>query len=133
MRISDWSSDVCSSDLRAGAPYHGVRADAYELMHGGQAAQYGPVADMDMSRQLHAVGDDGMATYLAIVRDMHIGHDPVVVFQAGHAHVLRGTGVAGDVFAHHIAITAFKTRGFALIFFYFRPAAVGAENRKNGG
>src|SRR5690606_20925995 len=111
----------------AGAAYHGVRPDAYKLAYRRQAAQDRPVADMDMAGQLHAIGNDGMVAHLAIMGDMHIGHDPVVVAEPRHAYVLGGAGIDGDIFAHHVAVADFKARGFARIFFVLGHAPYGAE------
>ncbi len=52
--------------------------DGAELMHAGQPAQDGPVAYPHMPAQLHAVGQDGVVADMAIMRNVHIGHDPVV-------------------------------------------------------
>src|SRR3546814_3891318 len=44
MRISDWSSDVCSSDLLAGEPVHRARIDQRRR---GRAAQRGDTREID--------------------------------------------------------------------------------------
>src|SRR3546814_1431977 len=41
MRISDWSSDVCSSDLRRQAPRHEHRGEDHEDDEGEVLAQHG--------------------------------------------------------------------------------------------
>src|SRR5690606_23877275 len=91
--------DIARKDLTdgAGTAYHAVVADAHELVYGRRSAQYGPVIDVDMTGQLNAVGDDRVIGDLAIVRNVHIGHDPVVVAHAGYADVLRRAGVDGNV------------------------------------
>ena len=38
---------------------------------------------------VRVVGEDGVVADLAVVRDVHVGHDPVVVADARHAGVLR--------------------------------------------
>src|SRR3546814_19711281 len=69
MRISDWSSDVCSSDLRAAHLHHGVVDDADEFLPAGEeglaVAALGrlqvvvqvTVADMDEADQPRPVVD----------------------------------------------------------------------------
>src|SRR5690606_9677667 len=111
----------------AGAADHGVRADAHELMDGRQTAQDGPIAYVDMARELDAVGDDGMAADLAVMRNMHIGHDPVVVAQASHAHVLRRPPIDGDVIAYGVAVADLEPGGFVAVFLVLGNAADGAE------
>src|SRR3546814_8042522 len=51
MRISDWSSDVCSSDLRAGRVDHG--ADAVLQLAERIDAQAGPAISLG---ELHEIG-----------------------------------------------------------------------------
>src|SRR5690606_21039879 len=46
---------------------------------------------------------------------------------SGDADILHSTGIDGDVFAHHVSITDFHARGFALVFFILRHAADRAE------
>src|SRR3546814_17407735 len=56
MRISDWSSDVCSSDLRAqgiGKQHLDVRGDACEISR--QPCQGAAAADADHDRIEHVV------------------------------------------------------------------------------
>src|SRR5260221_10598319 len=47
---------------------------------------------------------------------MHIGHQPVVVADAGNAFVLHGAAIEGAIFADGVAITDVERRGLALIF-----------------
>src|SRR5690606_12949007 len=112
-RADDIGRDVLP--YGTGAAYHAMRADAHELVHGRRTAQYGPVVDMDMAGQLHAVGNDRVAGYLAIVRNVHVGHDPVVVAHAGYTHVLRRARIDGDVLAHHVAVADLESGGLALV------------------
>ena len=48
-----------------------------------------PVADVHVAGELRVVGEDGVVADLAVVREVHVGHDPVVVADAGDAAVLR--------------------------------------------
>src|SRR5690606_7859713 len=79
------------------------------------------------ARELDAVGDDGMAADLAVMRNMHIGHDPVVVAQASHAHVLRRPRIDGDVLAYGVAVADLEPGGFVAVFLVLGNAADGAE------
>src|SRR3546814_2031400 len=57
MRISDWSSDVCSSDLRTGQKRPG--ADALLVIVVAQAGcQFQPVADFKIGFTEQAIGFD---------------------------------------------------------------------------
>ena len=44
-----------------------------DRVHAGQAADDGPVADVDVAAQLHRVGQDGVAADMAIMRHVHVG------------------------------------------------------------
>src|SRR3546814_7319813 len=91
MRISDWSSDVCSSDL--------------------------------MSGKGHIVGQNNIAAELAIMRQMHISHDPVIVSHAGDTDILAGSDIESNEFAYRVAIADFQPRRFAGVFFVLRCSA----------
>jgi len=60
-------------------PGEGVRADVHELVHQRRGAEDRPVPDRDMARELAGIGEDGVAADLAVVREMHVRHDPVVL------------------------------------------------------
>src|SRR3546814_4812015 len=64
MRISDWSSDVCSSDLRAAAERERDRAAGEEI-----AALVAAVAAGDVTRRLSAEGKDGL--FLVMAREIN--------------------------------------------------------------
>src|SRR5690606_1807973 len=127
-RISG-ADDVRRNVLSNGAcaANHAMSADADKLMDCGRSANYGPIADMYMSGQLYAIGDDSLVSYLAIMGNMDISHNPVIVADSGDADVLSGAGVNGDVFAHHVSVTDFQTCGFALVLFVLRHTANGTE------
>src|SRR3546814_7820591 len=82
---------------------------------------------MYMPGKLDRIGYDGMAGDLAIVGDMHVRHDPVVVADAGNPHILGRSRLDGDIFTHGLAVAAFQARGFAGVFFVLRDAADGAK------
>ena len=92
-------------------------ANFYELMHAGKSTERCPITDLNMSCQLRAIGNRGVATHHAIMRDMHIRHQPVIVADTGHALILHGATIETAVFANRIPITDFKLRRLALIFF----------------
>lgn len=51
----------------------------------------------------------------AVMTDMGIGHDQVMVTDGGFAAVLHGATVNGDALANHIVITDHQARGLALV------------------
>ena len=62
---------------------------------------------------VRVVGEDGVVADLAVVRDVHVGHDPVVVADARDARVLRGAAVEGAELADRVAVADLEPRGLA--------------------
>ncbi len=63
----------------------GVRTDAGELVHGGQPAQGDEVAHLHVPGQRRAVGEDAAVAHLAVVGNVAVGHEEVVVPNPGDA------------------------------------------------
>src|SRR3546814_11230466 len=65
MRISDWSSDVCSSDLRTGVPFRAVESIFLTHHHPDHNIEYGPFLLLGwlrgLPRQLAAYGPPPLA------------------------------------------------------------------------
>src|SRR5471032_1662390 len=101
----------------------GVRADLAELVHIGEAAHDDPVADFDVAGQLRVVREDRVAADLAVVRQVDVGRDPVVVAEPRHADVLHGAGVEGAEFADRVAVADFQTGRLAVPFLVLRRGA----------
>src|SRR5690625_2904331 len=110
-----------------GATYHAVRTNPDKLMHCRQATQHNPVSNMNMACQLNPVRHNGVATNLAIVGDMNISHNPVIVRHPGGTHILYSAGIDGDIFPYHVAVADGQVSCFALIFFILRVPPYGAE------
>ncbi len=107
----------------AGKTGHDVRAHLGELVDAGQAADDGVVAHLHMAGQSGVVGQDGLVAHLAIVRNVDVGHHPVVVTDARDALVLRGAGVEGAKLADGVAVADHQARWFASVFFVLWRAA----------
>jgi hypothetical protein len=75
---------------------------------------------MHMPRQRGIVGKDGVVPDHAVVRQMDIGHDPVVVAQYGLAKVTRGANVEGAELADGVAVTDVELAGLACILLVLR-------------
>ena len=79
-----------------------------------------PVADIDVAAERRAIREDDLVAEAAVVRDVRIGHEEIVVADAGHAR-------AGDVprltvhgFAEHVAVADLEPSGLALVFLVLR-------------
>ena len=99
---------------------HGVIADATELEHQRVAAQHDIIADFHMPRQAGIIGENGVAAHHAVVREMAVGHNPVVVTDARFANAGYRAGVERGEFADGIAVADNQPRGFAAVFFVLR-------------
>src|SRR3989344_5141692 len=73
---------------------HGVSAHATELMNHGKATEDDIILDGDMPRQAGAVGENRMIADTAVVRDMTIRHDEIVM--ADPRHTAAGNGAATE-------------------------------------
>uniref|UniRef100_A0A1I8ADR0 Ald_Xan_dh_C2 domain-containing protein n=1 Tax=Steinernema glaseri TaxID=37863 RepID=A0A1I8ADR0_9BILA len=92
-----------------------VGADMAELVHQGKPGQYRPVAHMHMPGQRGVVDQDAVVADHAVVPDMGIGHDQVVITQGGFATVLHGATVNGHAFADHVVVADHQARRFTLV------------------
>ena len=97
-----------------------VSTQAAELVHHREAAQNNPVVYVHMTRQLRTVGKNSVIAHLAIVRQMDLGHDPVVVAQLGDTCVARGSNVERAKLADGVALANDQLAGLAGIFFILR-------------
>ena len=80
-----------------------------------------------MSSELRVVGKNGLVAHLAIVGQMHIGHDPIVVANAGHASVVGGPDVEGTKLTDRVSRPYLQARGLACVFFILRHRTQGIE------
>ena len=80
-----------------------VIANAKELVEDGAAANEGVVAHVHMTGQQDGVGHHVAVSQLHIMREVRIGHDEVVVSQAGGAARL-GTTMNGDLLSNDVVL-----------------------------
>ena len=80
-----------------------------------------PSRRRDVAGELAGVGEDGVAADLAVVRDVHVGHDPVVVAQARDAGVLRRAAVDACTYSRMVLPSPISTaRGLARVLLVLR-------------
>src|SRR5882762_4024078 len=109
-------------------PGDGVRADRDELMGSGKPAEHGIVPDLDVTRKCRHIGEDRVVADPAVMRDMHVGHDPVVAADARDSRILHGAAAESAVFADGVAITDFERSLFTGVFLVLGRSAERAES-----
>ena len=72
-----------------------MAADMAELVHEGATTDDGKVIDYDLSGQLGRIGHDDVIAQLAVVCDVAVRHDEVVVSDDGFAFT-EGSAVDGN-------------------------------------
>src|SRR5258708_3154664 len=82
----------------------GVRADMHELVDQRRGAEDRPVAHRDVAGELAGGGEDRVAADLAVVRGVHVGHDPGVAAEARHPPIQRGAARERDVLADGVVV-----------------------------
>src|SRR5882672_5132854 len=105
-----------------------VRADRYELVRAGKPAEHGIVPDLDVTGKRRHIGKDRVVADPAVVRDMHVGHDPVVVADARDARVLHGAAAESAVLADGVAVADLERRRLPGLFFNETATAERAES-----
>src|SRR5699024_5416173 len=93
-----------------------VRADTAELMGAGVAGEDHPVTNDHVAGQGGAIGKGGVRAHLAVVGDVAVGHQPVVVADAGHANVVGGDAVDGHILADGVVTADLHGGVFAVVF-----------------
>src|SRR5436190_5491757 len=101
----------------------GMRADVNELVDERRGTEDCPVAHGDVPCELAGVGEDGVIADLAVVREMHVSHDPVVVADPRDADIERGAAIHRDVLADGVAVADLDRRVLAAILLVLRRRA----------
>src|SRR6056300_881034 len=86
-----------------------IRSQRTELVHQGKATEYDVVMNRDMPRQRGIVCKDGLVTNTAIMGDVYIGHDPVIITKRRNALILNRAPVDGYKFTNAITVTNFES------------------------
>jgi hypothetical protein len=75
-----------------------------ELVRPGKSGQNYPIANMNVTGKGRIISEDRVAADMAIVRYVHIGHDPVVIAHCRLAVALHRAAANGAELANRIAI-----------------------------
>ena len=86
-------------------------------MRAGKAGKDYPVANSDMARECRVVSENTMIADLAIVRDMDVGHDPVVIAHSRDTPVLHGAATDRAVFENRIVVADLESCRLVVVLF----------------
>src|SRR5208283_5308834 len=80
-----------------------------------ERADDGVLLDGDVAGQRGGVGQDAAVSDLAVVADVHVGHDEAAIPQAGDAAAARGPARDGDRLANGVIVAQLAARGLARV------------------
>ena len=72
---------------------------------------------MHVTSQLGAVGKDGVIAHMTVMCQMHVGHDPVVIAQLGHARIAGRANVKSAKLTDGVAVANYQLARLAAVFF----------------
>src|SRR5690606_10128825 len=114
---------------RGEAADHRALADADELVNPGKPAEDGAVLDHDMAGKGGAVRHHDTVADRAVVADMGMGHEEVVVTDPGDTATARGAGAEGDILADPVAGANHEFGPFTPVFQILRRGAERGEGK----
>src|SRR5665213_484602 len=104
-----------------------VLADAAELVHRTQRADYSEVLDDDVSGQRCGVGEDAAIADRRVVSDVGVGHDEAVRADRRQAASADGSAGDGDVFADGDVVADLQARRLTCVLQVLRRDAEAGE------
>ena len=96
---------------------------AAELVRSGKTGQDDPIADMNVTGQGRIIGEDSVAADMAIVRNVHIGHDPVVITYRRLTIALHCAATDCAKLANRIAVPDSQRGWLSCVLFVLRIVA----------
>ncbi len=96
-------------------------------MDARQSADDGEVLHMDVAGQIGRIGHDDVIPQLAVVGDMAVGHQQVVIADEGDADVGCGRPVDRDILPDRVVVADDDPRRLPPVFQVLRGAAEGGE------
>ena len=110
---------------------HAERPDPAKLVHHGVTTENSAIVHHHMPGQGGVIGQNAVITNHAVVGDVYVGHQEIVIADGGEPLILHGTTMDGTAFADNVVVTNHQTRGLAgVLFILTRFADAGKlENR----
>jgi len=104
-----------------------MSADAAKLVHQRKAAQNSVVTNRHVTGQAGAIGENRSIADLAVMRQMAIGHDEIVMAEPRHTTARHGSTIESAVLPDDVPVADLKPGGFAFITQMLRRIAQGRE------
>src|SRR6266446_4235615 len=109
----------------------GMRSYPHEVVYGAQCSNVSPVFHGYMPAQRRRVCHDDVTPNLAIMRNVGIGHDQVVVADLGASPALDRAAVDGDKLADYVMVADLQACRFACVGDVLRRQANRSEREKD--
>ena len=82
-----------------------MRTDVAELVGGCKAAEYCPIPNVDVTSNRGIVSEDSVISYLTVVRDMSVSHDPIIIANTCASPLLHSATIDCAKLTNRISIT----------------------------
>ena len=90
-------------------------SDPHKVVDRTQRSDVRPIAYRHMTAKCRSVRHDGVATNLAVVRNMDIRHDQIAVAYLRQTSALNRSTIDGHKLANFVVITNLQTRGLTFV------------------
>ncbi len=93
----------------------GMGTDAHEVMDGAQGADCRPIFHGYVAAQRGRIRHDDVVADLAVMRDVGVSHDEVVIAESGATTPFRCSPIDGNELSNLVVIADFKASGFTRV------------------
>lgn len=113
------------------SPDKAVRADPAELVDAAERPYRGIVTDRDVTGQSRRISKDDVVPEVAIVGDMNIGHEIIVVFDRGDPATMFSSAMHRNKFPEDIMVSDFQGGGSPAVLQVLGGMTDGGEGKKS--
>src|SRR5690606_35928834 len=92
-----------------------VSSDFTKLVHQRETAEDCPITDMHMASQGGVINQNTVIADHAVVTNMNVSHQQIIIANGSLAAVLNGTAMNGDAFTNNVVVTNHQASCFTLI------------------
>ena len=91
----------------------GVTPDPAELVHPGPGADVGEILDRHVAAECRHIAENRVVSHVAVVSDVHVGHEHIAVADFGDPAAAAGAAVNGHELAENVLLADDEARFFA--------------------